>query len=77
MILELKGKISLASAQLQEATRRCHTVVFLFEDKPRKENPVLKGLRLNLLDKYEDVKNAENTLAAIQEYCDLIRDIFG
>jgi len=76
-ILEIKGEISHASDQLQEATRRRHTVVFPFEDKPRRENPVLKGLRLNLLEKYEDVRNSENTLAAILEYCDLIRDIFG
>lgn len=76
-ILELKEEISLASAQLLEAKRRRHTIVFPFEDTSRRENPILRGLRQNLLQKYEDLKIAENTLATIQGYCDLVRDIFG
>ncbi|ONK76728.1 uncharacterized protein A4U43_C03F31500 [Asparagus officinalis] len=71
-ITELKGDISVASAQLQEAKRRRNTIVFPFEDASRRENPILKGLRQNLFQKYEDVKNLENALAAIQEYSDLV-----
>lgn len=74
-IMKLREEVSTSSAELQEATRRRHTVVFPFEDETKGENPILKELRHNFIQKYEEVKKAENVLASILEYCNLIRGL--